>query len=623
MNRSRLLIMLWAVLTLLTPPAFSQSPASKPKASPENTAGAGNAAAKAKADLAREGRQAQARSLLFTLSGEARNFRDHPLRARSLARIADALWAVAPEQGRLLFREAWEAAEKADEDSEGQLDLRRSVLTLSAKRDKQLAEEFLKKLSADEEDKTAPSGEGSRGASGLWELPTASEKRLSLAENLLSAGDIKTALQFADPVLGNVTISTLDFLTRLREKDAAAADHRYAVMLANTAGNTTADANTVSLLSSYIFTPHLYVVFNRDGAADSSMMRTSYPPAEVDPRLRLAFFQTARTVLLRPLPPPEHDHSSAGVAGKYMVLKRLLPLFERHAPQEFAAVVRGHFEALNTQVRDSVSRGQDEWVQKGIRPETPRADRERFLLDDIERAKSSDERDQLYFELALLTLGKDDASARDHAGRIEETSFRRRARAWVDLSLALNALGKKKVNAALELVRGGELTPVQKVVILTRASKLLTETDRDRASALLDDALSEARRLDRADADRPRALLAVAAALWRVEPSRAWDALSEAVEAANAAEGFTGQGGALTMSVSGKNQILRKTESAPEFNVEGVLGEAARADFYRAVEKARGFKAEAPRVNAIIALARSVLNEEGGAAPAARPHAKK
>ena len=39
--------------------------------------------------------------------------------ARSLARIADALWQVDGEQARLLFRKAWDAAEVADQESEG------------------------------------------------------------------------------------------------------------------------------------------------------------------------------------------------------------------------------------------------------------------------------------------------------------------------------------------------------------------------------------------------------------------------------------------------------------------------------------------------------------------------
>ena len=90
------------------------------------------------------------------------------MRARSLARIADALWQVDTEQGRLLFRKAWDAAEVADIDSDKKLqeesrqqqlrtgskgyvintppNIRREVLRLAAKHDRALGEEFLEKL---------------------------------------------------------------------------------------------------------------------------------------------------------------------------------------------------------------------------------------------------------------------------------------------------------------------------------------------------------------------------------------------------------------------------------------------------------------------------------------------
>ena len=121
-------------------------------------------------DKARVRRQ-QARSLLIALSTDARAFQDQTLRARSLARIADALWSVDAEQGRLLFRKGWDAAEVADRDNDQKLQeeikqqqiktgrggyavslppsLRREVLRLAARRDRALGEEFLEKLKAD------------------------------------------------------------------------------------------------------------------------------------------------------------------------------------------------------------------------------------------------------------------------------------------------------------------------------------------------------------------------------------------------------------------------------------------------------------------------------------------
>ena len=57
-------------------------------------------------------------------------------------------------------------------------------------------------------------------------------RRLELAADLLENGDVERALQFADPVLGQVTIGSLNFLSSLRDHDAGAADQRYSALLA-------------------------------------------------------------------------------------------------------------------------------------------------------------------------------------------------------------------------------------------------------------------------------------------------------------------------------------------------------------------------------------------------------
>lgn len=611
MSRSRLSVLVGMSLGLLTSLALAQPPAARPKAALDSPPAGDKSVAKVEAGRIREGRRLQARSLLFSLSGDARGFRDQTLRARSLARIADAVWGVAAEQGRALFREAWDAAEKADREDQDRLKLRREVLALAAKRDDQLAEEFLRKMKVEQqESKTEPAVNNALAVEDLWELPDAAEKRLGLASHLLRTGDVKSALQYADPVLGPVTMSTVEFLTQLREKDPAAADRRYAVMLANAGASPLADANTVSLLASYLFTPRNYVIFNAAGEASSSTTRTPYPQPDVSPRLRLAFFQAGGSVLLRPLPPPELDRSSTGVAGKYMVLKRLVPLFERYAPPDITSAVRGQFEALNSLVSDGVRLSESERVQRGIEPDRQAVDQARSLLDEIERAGTSGERDQLYFKLALLALDDDDMKARDYVGKIDDGSFRKLAQAWVDWSLAVTAVKKKKVEAAIEMANNGELTNIQRVWALTQTAKLLAKTDHDKALSLLDGARAVVRRLDRGDPDRPRGLLAVANSLRLVEPSRVWDAIADAVEAANEAEGFTGEDALLTATINTRGQILIRRESVPEFNIEGVFGKAAGSDFDRAVLLAGRFKGEAPRVNAIIAVARAALNEK-------------
>ena len=592
--------------------------------------------AKLEAERLQKERQAQVRSLLVSLASDARSFRDQALRARALARIADALWEIDAEQGRTLFRKAWEAAEIANREANERLnirdgavaikpeevssatlsslvsnpDLRKEVLRLVALHDRVLSEEFLEKL----KESQAPEDKSEKSSTGLWDVPEAVRQRLSLAEDLLRTGNTERALQLAEPVLGSVTSSTLDFLTLLREKNPTGADQRYAAMLTSTSNNMSADANTVSLLSSYIFTPNSYVIFNREGVA-SATFRPATSPANVSPQLQAAFFQTAGAVLLRPQPPPDEDGSSTGIPGKYMVVKRLLPLFEQYAPRELAASMRAQFEALHSLVSDRVRRGETESVQKGITPEEPFAAQESSLLDEIDHAKTSDERDQLYFKLATLALEKDDLKARDYVSRIEESEFRKQAQAWVDWGLAVSAVEKKKVDVALDLNRIGELTHIQRVWVLTQTTKLLAKTDREKASSLLETATAEARRIDGSDPDRPRALFAIANALRVVEPARVSEAIFDAVKAANSTDGFAGEGGTITQTINTRNVISVSPHSVPDFDIEGIFSALANEDYDNTVQLARAFQAEASRTNATIAIARSVLNQNRASVP--------
>jgi hypothetical protein len=102
----------WIVLCLLVSANLTQAQTNdtSKSAAPAKAPGA-NSAALTEEELKLRERRAKARALLVSLSSDARAFHDQMLRARSLARIADVLWRVDTEQGRLLFRKAWEAAE--------------------------------------------------------------------------------------------------------------------------------------------------------------------------------------------------------------------------------------------------------------------------------------------------------------------------------------------------------------------------------------------------------------------------------------------------------------------------------------------------------------------------------
>src|SRR5688500_2694223 len=106
-------------------------------------------------------RRAFAVSIIMSLADDARSYKDLALRARVLARSADALWDADPDGARVLIRRAWEAAEKADAAEDvspsksaapvvvialrrpGEGDSRAEVLPIAARRDRTLGEEFL------------------------------------------------------------------------------------------------------------------------------------------------------------------------------------------------------------------------------------------------------------------------------------------------------------------------------------------------------------------------------------------------------------------------------------------------------------------------------------------------
>jgi hypothetical protein len=570
-------------------------------------------------------RRQQARSLLISLSTDARAFHDQTLRARSLARIADALWIVDAEQGRLLFRKSWEAAEVADRENDVKVQeqirlqqektgrkgyaislppsLRREVLRLAARKDRALGEEFLEKL------KTEKAEAATNARLNPGRLTESMSKRLDVAGEMLATGDVERSLQFADPVLNTVAMETINFLVDLREKDPAgptAADKRYLALLGASMNNPQADANTVSLLSSYIFTPHFYAVFSGNGMS-TSQMAAAIKPADVSAELRNAFFQTAAAILLRPLPPPGQETGTAGIDGKYLVIKRMLPLAEQHAPPELAESLRGQLAALNTVASDSARRRDDEWMNRGVRPEKPVAEREQALLDKLDTVKTSSERDSIYIQLATLVSRQGDMRARDFAGKIEDPELRKEFQAYMDGQLVNYHVGKKQAEPALELVRKGELTHVHRAWALTQIAKFTVKTDRETAVQLIEEAATEARRIDVSDANRPRALVAVAYALKEIDPSRLWDATFDAVKAANSAEAFSGEDGELLLQFQSKHGSSVNTSDAPDFDLDGLFKELANQDYDRAVELARGFEREGPRAVATISIARAVL----------------
>jgi hypothetical protein len=230
------------------------------------------------------------------------------------------------------------------------------------------------------------------------------------------------------------------------------------------------------------------------------------------------------------------------------------------------------------------------------------------LLDKIDRAKTSAERDGLYLQLAFTASGKGDMRARDFVSKVEDSEVRKQAQVYMDTSLTLFFVGKKQMDQALELVHKGELNQLVKAWALIECAKMAFKAgDKDKALELLDQGANEARRIDVSDPSLPKALVAVAYALNTIDRDKVWDATFDAVKAANSAEGFTGEDGEVVATFQNRGHSSVHTSDVPEFDLDGLFRELATQDYDRAVELARGFQGEGPRAVATIAIARAIL----------------
>ena len=578
-------------------------------------------------DAEAEQRREVATSLVISLADEARSFKDQTRRARIQARAADILWDSDPERARELFKRAWDAADAADNEAaqqraeqikrmeaagepvviRGGPNLRNEVLRIVAKRDYKLCEEFLKVF--DEANAKATEEAASNARRNRFPEQLGSARRLELARRLLEDGDVERAWIYALPALEKVNVDSIFFLSALREKDASRADKAFDGLLARSERDPLSDANTVSGLSSYALTPFFYISFEKSGGANQNQSRRNTQAPDLPPRLRRSFLEVTFNILMRPLPAPDQDRSTAGHLGKYMVIKRLLPIFEQDAP-DLAAGLRTQMTALASYVPPDAQQSGNRDLTAGLRPEEEvDSDRSQRMQERLDEAKTSDERDQIYADFAVMLTEKGDPQARNLVDKIENSELRKNVRAYTDFEWAQLFISKKDATEAARLARTGELTSIQRVWIYSKAAKLVQAAERARAIDLLDEALAEARRIGNSDPDRARALTAVATRMAEIDLVRSWEILSEVIKAANAADAFTGEDSRIYSRLQTKQMVVVSNGTAEDFDLLGLFQQLTRADLLRAVQVTKSFTGYAPRAVATLAIAQSVLEK--------------
>lgn len=564
-------------------------------------------------------RRAFAVSIIRSLSEEALSYNDLALRARVLARSADILWEADPDGARMLLRRAWEAAEKADapevvepskdagpvmviaQRRRGEGDSRGEVLNIAARRDRALGEQLLAKL-IEAAGKANEQTTQTAQRNDSWTTTEEASKRLTFAQWLLYQNEPEKAFEFAAPALDRVNEAAISFLSQLRLVKPDLADKQFMLLLARAEIDPAADANTVSGLSSYAFTPGLYVIFTSGGGSQATSASEALAAPNLPSNVRSSFFRTAASILLRPRPAADQDFTSAGLIGKYMVIKRLLPLFEQYAP-DTAVALQSQLTALAEQVSDSVTDDDDFIMTQGI----AREENSRTVLDSlqerIDKAKSERARDQIYADAAAILAAEGNTAAQDIVDKIDNSYSRKMARHYVDISLVRVALTKRDVTAALRFAKADTLTHAERTWTFLQVGRLLMDSDRTRALELLEDALAEARRIDADDDHRVILTIGIAKEFLAADNVRSWEVAAEAIKAANAVEDFSGEANDLKVALITSSGLKLIDLDTSTLSLTALVSALAKQDLTRASDLPKSLKYEAPRAVATLAVA--------------------
>jgi hypothetical protein len=582
-------------------------------------------------------RRSRAISIIISLVDTSERFRDPAVRVRTQARAAAALWSADQDSARAMFMRAWTNADKLDVEFErvalearsnalsrggGSVmvptasSLRSEVMSLAALQDISLGNFFVTQMEENEKEGFSSVLKKSSGYTFDPTQPTVSiAKRLEIAQQFLIAGEVSRAREFARPALEYVTSPGMIFLCTLRSKDKDGADALYARLLTQSAQDSRADATTVSLLSSYAFTPGLLVTVTRSGRISNQFNDTSQP-ADISTSLRSAFFQMAGAILLRPAEPLGQDFSSAGRAGTYFMIARLLPLFEQFAPV-FVAGLKTQLANLSLDAPETFTSGQESMLRLGLNPDANNSESVSQILQQLTQTSSVDGRNVIYVKAIRAGMASADVTMSEWANSIEDQALKERALAFVDFVLVRAAINKNDVESVSRIIMDRHLSPLQQVWAQIELSKMLRRTESDRARQLIEDADSDAHKIPLGHPDRVYALSAIATVFFSIDRFRSWSVASEVIKAGNAIFSFTGEETKLSARLRTKNVICQADYDEPAFNVGNLFALLATDDPEVALSMADGLTSEGLRAAAHLSIARFILDRHRSSASSA------
>jgi hypothetical protein len=595
---------------------------------------------------AENARRAQAITVLVETADKARLFDDLYYRARIQTLVADALWPHDERQARVIFRRAWEAAtasDKAEKEeaargsgllpatNENVTEARDEVLGKAAVRDARLAEIFLHDLLGEKDGASVDRNEATRRTA--WGALSANgERRLTLADEMLEAGEERRAVEIIEPAINEgVSSELIAFIARLRERSVTDADTLYLRLIERAAADPQTDSNTVLLLSSLIVSPGLLVVVDEFGVLQFSVLSpasaaNAVTQQPVNERAQIAFYNLAATVLSRPLTQRDGPLTMQELMARFYATGRLLPFYENSsAPYSaYAPALRARHSELFNEIE--ASRREQVSSQFGVNNLTHAGyvDPLRSEADQLSRATDTAERERIALAIVRTAVrNKYWDRARRAAAEIEDVERRRAALAFIqvhqikDISIAYADEKEDDFESVVKFVRESDVPPFAKAWGLAQASVIAARKRKAQASQtvaeLINEAESHAARVAEGTPERVAAYAVVTTAAARVDAPRAWGLLRELVRAANAVEDFTGEEVSLDLNgneISNNETTTHFSVEAEAFRLDGIFATMAHLDFDKALAEARALDGDVPQAFATIAIARTVLEKQ-------------
>jgi hypothetical protein len=445
---------------------------------------------------------------------------------------------------------------------------------------------------------------------------------------LLDRGEPARAAQFAAPLVAEGPVREfVRFILQLRPQAPREADALYLQLLKQAASDPSADANDVLVLSSYVISPQLFVTVSGEASVRLyAMGRENGEDSQgrdVPPAVRGAFYTVAAALLLRPFPPRlSEPEVLAESAALYFAAGRLLPFFERDAPQH-APHLRERMEALAGGIEEARrERLSAHMPTESMRPKNPSDPLEKFveeMSDPVSRAERYGMRLRAVTEAARRKLWD---RARKLAAEIPDADARREA-AFVIVSYQIKYLTETFADdedendfeqaAAFARDADADVPPAVRARGLAQAAEMAARKGRrERALGLLEEGVGFALRADKGTGLRLDAFAVLASLAARLDGARAWELLAEVVRSANAFDAAAKETPPPPAAPEAVSRLLADGGEPLEkifepFRTDELFATMARTDVARTLAEARALEEFEKRSGLLFAAARAVL----------------